>query len=162
MRCERERGRPAGARMREDHQRLRRGEPMGCVIRGRRSSERLRNRGRSVPSLKQRECRSGDSNDGCQRQRGGRWYSNCRSCSCSNRVQPSQHAGRWTGHELIVDVTGAMTVSPSRLANRHNLRHPLRTRGAAMPEGDLPQYHQRSEGSLRQVVCRWNARVVQE
>ena len=55
-----------------------------------------------------------------------------------------------------------MTVSTSRLANRHELRHPLRACVAAMPKRDLAKDDQRPQSTLRQIVRRRNSRVVQE
>ena len=46
--------------------------------------------------------------------------------------------------------------------DRHQRRHPLGSRLAAVAEGDLAKHHQRLQCTLGQIVGRWNTRVVQE
>ncbi len=72
---------------------------------------------------------------------------------CSRtRLQMTQHAVGRACVKFEEDVTRPVILTTGRFSDRHDLRHPLGTRAAAVAERDLSQDHQRPQSTLRQVI----------
>jgi len=64
--------------------------------------------------------------------------------------------------QTVKDIRRPALVPLGRLLDRHQRRHPLGSRWAAVAEGDLAKYHQRPQRTLGQIVGRWNSGIIQK